>query len=569
MHALSTCLAALAFTSGTLLAQSLVVPAGATNAQIGTTPNIWPANTVRVQCFYDSSHFTSQLALAVPITIDRLEFRLANAAATNIVVYGSVHAYLSYSAVDYTTPSTTFANNRTVPMPTTPNYNGPVTTLAVSGSSPNDYFVDLPLQVPFTYDPTIGQDLLLELVVWSAPTPNVGNSTSSASVVATHMCNSIRRFGSTTDSTGTQSAFPPIVRLGYTPVAGAAFNATLGQGCYRRYRSFYELFASSANDLTGHTVTMTQNGAGGYDVGTAPGASVTAPTTAGLGLGDDEVSVAVPLPFTFHYPGGSTNQIFVDANGNVLLGATGPSTNAGNLANLLNSPAPRLAAALTDLLPDGATNVANVHAEVDPGNPGAFLITWNNVPCFGAVTPSRFQIALIDNGTDDVVQYRYETLVNDATTFGGQCLTGFSLGNGAFDPGSSDLTAGMLSTIVDTAPVAVVALTRPVIDSPWNMRTTGIPPTGVIGVDIFGLADPGVDDLFFVGLPGCGLRSTLDIQNPWLVTGATHNYGLVLPNEPSWNGLIFYTTSAVFTVPPANDFGAMTGNGIAGVLGTL
>ena len=568
MRMLFSCLSALALTASMALAQAtLIVPDGAANAQIGTTPNVWPANVVRLQCFYDTSHFTSQLSPVVPITIDRLEFRLANAATTNIVVYGSVHAYLSYSAVDYTTPSTTFANNRTVPMPATPNYNGPVTTLAVSGSSPNDWFVDLPLQVPFTYDPSLGQDLLLELVIWSLPTPNTGNSTSSASNVANHRCNSIRRFGSTTDSTGTQSAFPPVVRFSFQPVANAAFNVTLGEGCYRAYRSFYELFANATNDLSGQTTTLLPNADGGYDVQTAAGGGVVAPTTPGLALGDDQVSTAVTLPFTFDYPGGSTNQVFVDSNGNVLLGATGPSTNAGDVGNLLNSPAPRLAAALTDLLPDGATNAANVHAEVDPGDAGTFLITWNGVPCFGSVTPSTFQIALIDNGTADVVQFRYGVLVNDATTFGGQCLTGFSLGNGAFDPGSVDLTAGPISTDADTPPVGVVALTRPVLDGPWNLRTVDIPPTGLVGVDLFGLADPGIDDLFFLGLPGCGLRSTLDIQNGWIVTGATHDFGLVLPNDPSWNGLIFYTTSAIFTLPPQNAFGAVTANGIAGVLG--
>ncbi|MBL9076375.1 MAG: hypothetical protein JNL08_02660 [Planctomycetes bacterium] len=558
-------MSAFALTSAVLTAQTLIVPDVAATAEVGNTPNIWAANVVRVQCFYDTSHFASLVPQA-PIAIDRLEFRLVNNGATNLVIYGSVHAYLQYSAVDYTTPSTTFASNRSAPLGT-PNYQGPVTTLAVPGTAPNGWFVDLPLQVPFVYDPTLGQDLLLELVVWSIPTPAVSNSTSSGSVVTTHRCNSIRRFGSTTDSTGTQSAFPPIVRLGYTPVANAAYNTSLGQGCYRRYRSFYELFPTQANDLGGQLVLMTPNADGGYDVVTTPGAVVTPPTTTGLALGDDVVSAAIALPFAFDYPGGSTNQIFVDSNGNILLGATGPSTNAGNVANLLNSPAPRIAAALTDLLPDGATNTQNVFAEVDPGNPNAFLITWNGVPCFGASTPSTFQIALIDNGTADMVQLRYQTLANDATTFSGQCLTGFSRGQGAFDPGSRDLTAGPFATVADLPPLAVTALSRPVLGANWDLRTSNVPPNGLIGVDLYGLADPGVDDLFFVGLPGCGLRSTLDIQSPWLVTGSTHDFGLALPNIPAWNGTNFYTTSAVFTVPPPNAFGAITGNGIQGTLG--
>ncbi|MBX3464010.1 MAG: hypothetical protein KF830_12630 [Planctomycetes bacterium] len=557
---------AFVLTGSTLFAQTLVAPAAATSTEIGSTPNVWPNNVVRVQCFYDSSHFSSQVAPQAPIAIDRLEFRLANAISTNVVVYGSVHAYLQYSAVDYATPSTTFAANRSAPLGT-PNYQGPVTTLAVAGTSPNGWFVDLPLQVPFVYDPTLGRDLLLELVIWSLPTPNVGNSISSASNVATHRCNSIRRFGSTTDSTGTQSAFPPVVRFHYTPVADAGFNVSLGQGCYRRCRSFYELFPGSANDLSGTTVAMAPNAEGGYSVTTFAGGGVVPPTTPGLALGDDVVSPPIVLPFTFDYPGGSTNVIHADSNGSILLGATGPSTIGGTPASLLNAPTPRIAAAMTDLLPDGATNVANVFAEVDPGNPGVFLITWRNVPCFGAAAPSTFQIALFDGGTADIVHLRYQTLVNDSTSNAGICITGFSLGNGAFDPGSTDLTAGPFATSVDAPALALAALSRPVLGANWDLRLSNIPATGVIGVDVYGLADPGLDDLFFVGLPGCGLRSTLDIQNAWLVTGGTHDYGLSLPPEPSWNGIAFYTTSAVFTVPPANAFGAMTANGIQGNLG--
>lgn len=567
MLSFSTTLGTLVLTMATAVAQTLVIPAAATNAEIGSTPNVWPNNVVRVQCIYDSSHFTSQLAVPAPISIDRLEFRLANAATTNIVIYGSVHAYLSYSAVDYLTPSTTFANNRTVPMPTTPNRMGSVTTLAVPGSSPNGYFVDMPLQTPFVYDPTLGQDLLLELVIWSYATPNVGNQTSSASNVVSHRCNSIRAFGSTSALTGTQSAFPPVVRIGYTPVANAAYSTPIGQGCYQLERSFYELFPGAANDLSGQTVTMFPNATGGYDVTTGAGGAVLPPTGAGLALGDDVVSPALVLPFTFDYPGGSTDTIYVDSNGSILLGATGPTTNGGTPGDLLNAPTPRIAAAMMDLLPDGATNVANVFAESAPGNPGVFLITWNGVPCFGAGTPSTFQIALVDNGTSDLVEIGYQTLVNDSTSDNGRCITGFSLGNGALDGGSIDLTAGPFSTTVDTLPMRATALTRPFTNANWNLRLTDIPATGTIGVAVFGVADPGIDDLFFVGLPGCGLRSTLDLQLPFSPTGPTHDYGIFLPADPTLNGLLLFSTAAVFTNPPQNSFGAVTANGVQGNLG--
>jgi hypothetical protein len=561
-------LAAIALSTAASIAQTIIVPAAGATTEVGTTAFVWRAGVCRVQSIYDSSNFTTQIT-PQPVVISEVEFRLKNGDLTNVVTYPNVEIYLQYSAINFLTPNTTFSVNRTVPFPTTPNFAGPVTTVPVGGGAPNDYFIQIPLTTPFVYDPTNNQDLLMEIVILSDPTPLLGNSCSSGSNIGSHLCNSIRNTSSTTALTGSASAFPPLARFTYAPVPGSAFNTTLGQGCYTRARSFYEVFQASANDLTGQTVTMVRNVDGGYDVTTTAGGSVTAPILPGLALGDDEVSPAVVLPFTFDYPGGSTDTIYVDSNGSVLLGATGTSTNTATAASLLNGTVARICPAMTDLLPDGATNVANAFAEVDPSNPGVFLITWNGVPCFGAATPSTFQLALIDNGTDDLVEMRYQTLVNDSTSNSGRCLTGFSLGSGALDAGPSDLTAGPLSTVPDAPALAVTALTRPVLDSAWDLRLSNIPPTGLIGVDIYGLADPGIDDLFFVGLPGCGLRSTLDIQDAWLVGGSTHDYGLALPNDPSWNGLVFYTTSAVFTVPPPNAFGAMTGNGIQGNLGTL
>lgn len=568
---LSLC-GAIVLSTAAALAQTVIVPSAAANVEIGSTVNVWRAGACRVQCFYDSTNFTSQLT-AAPITITAVEFRLANAIATNIVTYSGVQLFLSYSAVDYLSPSTTFASNRTLPAGSPTNFTGSVTTLPVAGTSPNGWFVNITLATPFVYDPSTGQDLLMELVLPSNPSPLLGNSISSGSNVPVHRANSMRFVGAgaATALTGTQSAFPPVVRFAYSPVPNAAFNVAHGQGCYQLERSFYETFAASSNDLDGKTVTMTKNANGGYDVITTVGAAVTAPVTAGLALGDDVVSPAIVLPFTFDYAGGSTNTIYVDSNGCLLLGGTGPSTTGASPASLLNAVTPRLAAAMTDLHPDGATNVANVFAGVDPGNSNVFLVTWNAVPCFNNVAPtglvSTFQIALFDNATDDAVQFRYQTLVNDSTTNQGRCTTGFSLGAGAFDPGSSDLTAGPISTVADTPPVALTALSRPKTNSSWNLQVSNIPPSCWVVVSVFGLSDPGIDDAGIFGLPGCGLRSSLELLNAHLPAGPTLTYGLALPDDPTLNGVIFYTTAAAFVDPPQNPLGALTTNAIEGNLG--
>lgn len=117
------------------------------------------------------------------------------------------------------------------------------------------------------------------------------------------------------------------------------------------------------------------------------------------------------------------------------------------------------------------------------------LFTWLNVPCFGAVTPSTFQIALIDNGTNDSVEFRFVTLVNDSTSNSGIAITGFSLGGTAIDPGSSDLTAGVINTATDQPPLALACTSRPVLGTSWNMNVSATPASGVLGIEILGLAD--------------------------------------------------------------------------------
>lgn len=294
--------------------------------------------------------------------------------------YPSVEIYLQQSANGHAAISTTFASNRTVAHPTTPNYAGAVNVNTASGTTPNDWVIKLPLTNSFTYYPD-QSDLLLEIVILAAPVPATASSMSCGFNVAAHACNSVRSVGSMTALTGTLSAFAPVVRLGYTDVPGGARHVTYGAGCTTHSRSFYEAFAISTADLGGSTVAMTQNLTGGYDVSTTAGAAVVAPTSVGLALADDAVSGAIALPFTFDYPGGSTGSVFIDSNGSVLLNGTAASNIGGSASVLLTSPVHRLCPSMQDLLPDGVTNLDNVFAEADPSNPTTvFLITWRNVP---------------------------------------------------------------------------------------------------------------------------------------------------------------------------------------------
>jgi hypothetical protein len=545
------------------VAQQIVVPNPTVHPGGGNSGNIWRAGINRVQCFYDSTNFTGQ-DVGQPVVINAIEWRAIAAVAASIT-YPSVEIYVQNAAVDFLTPSTTFATNRTVAFPTTPNYSGPVT---VNAGAAGVYVINIPLTTPFTYSPELGQDLLVEIVLLANPTPLTGTAVDCGFNTALHQCNSVRSVGSTTAATGAASAFCPIIRAGYTNAPGAAFNTKNGAGCYKTSRSFYELFAGSANDLSNTTVTMVQNGQG-YTAVTTPGATIVPPTGVGLALTDDIVSPAQTLPFTFDYPGGSTGTIFVDSNGSINLNAVGVSSIGGTAAALLTSTTHRLAASMQDLLPDGATNIDNVYVDTT-SVPGQALITWQNVPCFGQTSPtSTFQIALIDNGTNDSVEFRFVTLTNNSTSNGGVAITGFSLGGTATDPGSVDLTAGPVVSTLDLPALAARATSRPVLGTNWNLEIQNIPVGGVLGLDIIGLSDPGLNDLAIIGLPGCGLRASLDSISAYIPAGSTHAFNLAIPANPALVGINVFATGAMYVLPAPNAFGAITANGVQGTIGNL
>ncbi|MFN9705722.1 MAG: hypothetical protein ACK595_12990, partial [Planctomycetota bacterium] len=212
MRTIPLLVGALALAS-TAAAQTLTgVPAIFANAEGGTSGNIWRAGINRVQCFYDSTNFLTQGVVA-PIRITNVEFRLAGGLTGAVVNYPNVSIYLQNAAVDFLTPSTTFATTRTVnPLPTA-NFTGSVTTTLATGTTPNDWFISIPLATPFDYDPSIGVDLLMEIEIAAAPVPVTGSTISTGFTAATHFCNSIRSVGSTAATAGQASAFCPVARV--------------------------------------------------------------------------------------------------------------------------------------------------------------------------------------------------------------------------------------------------------------------------------------------------------------------------------------------------------------------
>jgi hypothetical protein len=227
-------LALMAISPG-LLAQTVTVSPVTTG---GTSGNIWRAGVTRNQAFYDSGTFTSQ-GVNGPIVITALQWHVANAATSVAVTYPSVDVFLDEAVVDYASPSLVYATNRSDPL-SLANFSGPVTTTAQVASTPGLPLCSVILTTPFVYVPQSGQDLIIELVINTAPTPNTGTNLMTT-FSAGHFANTVRNTASPAQTSGTISAFCPVVDITYnTAISNTAQSLTIGQGCYNRPHSFYE-----------------------------------------------------------------------------------------------------------------------------------------------------------------------------------------------------------------------------------------------------------------------------------------------------------------------------------------
>ncbi|MFT4842891.1 MAG: hypothetical protein ACJA0V_003006 [Planctomycetota bacterium] len=117
--------------------------------------------------------------------------------------------------------------------------------------------------------------------------------------------------------------------------------------------------------------------------------------------------------------------------------------------------------------------------------------------------------------------------------------------------------------------LSLAANSRPVIGSSWDLSLTGIPATGTVGLEIWSVTDPGINDLIGIGMPGCGLRASPEFLSAFLVTGNSHAYSWLLPSSAAIIGVHVFTTAAVFENPPSNSFGAITSNAIDGKFGDV
>lgn len=356
-----------------------------------------------------------------------------------------------------------------------------------------------------------------------------------------------------------------IVNARISYVAGAAAAATpIGFGCGQRFASVYEQFGGTAPfDLSFQSLSYVPNGPG-YTV--VPGqASFVAPTAAAINVAvGDDVAQLVPFSGTFPYLGFGVSSFGVYSNGYV----------ASGLGNSVSANLPvstMLGASLTawgchhDFVPTGGANGNVKFQQVG----SVVYVTWLGVRDFSGSGVSTWQMQF--QLTTGVVTCVWQSM----SLTGGAYLVFHSPGGAmSLDPGSTDLSATIPSTIVlgpDVVPLSLTSSTRPILGTNWILQVADVPPSATLGIVLLGFSDPNLIDLGSLGAPGCSLRATPDVLSPWVVNQVpTHPFGLVVPSSLSLTNVHLYAQAAAL-VPGINTLlgGVITSNAFDGRLGNF
>ena len=183
-------------------------------------------------------------------------------------------------------------------------------------------------------------------------------------------------------------------------------------------------------DLRSTAVTFTRNGVGGFDVRRS---DRTFQSSVGDKIAlDDDDSARFALPFAFPFYSGRYSEVFVNSDGNLTFGGDDHASTDRDVNRFLTGP-PRIALLFDDLDPSSG---GGVYRRTDGD---AMLITWCNVPEFGAQT-SRVNVQL-RFGADGNIDFVY-----GATVAATAAVVGVSPGaTGIFTP--VDVSAAANGTI--------------------------------------------------------------------------------------------------------------------------
>lgn len=430
--------------------------------------------------------------------------------------------------------------------------------------------------------PIVTGDIVDVIGNWSPAAPGSFTAHNSYTASMTNFATTIEGVPHTIQRTGWQYdiGVSPLTGTYLAPTTGAmgrvniftssggsgtvfATNTTLGAGCGQTVGSFYEAFANTAAvDLSNTTFTWLNTGTGYTVLSSLPGTFVPpTPAASNVAPGLLDGQQLFPLPGPMPSPGGPVNTLNVTTKGQVELNSPGTAAidYTPTAAELLAWPTTVFA--LWHDYNQTSAGSGLIYFEV-VGN--VAYVTWNGVHSYLTTAPDtfQFQFDLVTGNVTLVIGALGNASVDPV-------VVGFSPAGASPDPGATDLSSltALVLSVPEAAALSLSGTSRPVTNTSWNLSLTNVPANGVLGVDVFGGADPGLNDLSFLGLPGCGLRASLDALSAWLVTGPSHTFGLPVPNVPALVNQHFFVTSAVFQNPPTNAFGAITANGIDGKIG--
>ncbi|MBK8098548.1 MAG: matrixin family metalloprotease [Planctomycetes bacterium] len=568
----------------------------------GTTTAIWRTTPGVVQFIYDTTHFTNA-GVTGPITINRLRLRGADGIRNpGGQVFSAANVQLGTAAVDYAAMSTTYAANRGLmgPLGT-----GNIAMLPIAGTWTNEPQADLDLVsmgAAFTYDPTLGSDLLIELTFPTAPSPATGiaASATSAAPAATHRA---RRNAGTIAGPGTLSDFAAVVQIDFAGPGGysnpqGSWVEWQGAACGGQAQSFYQQwnFIGDAFDLRGgRSLTCIPNNPATPTAYTVLGGTNPvdlSPTALGAGpdsVGDDVTIAEIP-GFVFAFPGGATSQFSCCTNGFVWLGANTSTDLSPSMAEFFNSMA-RVCMVWKDLHAGRNTTThpasgmyVNTDSSGGVGNRVTY-VTWLDVGEFNVAAAgasvNTFQCALFENGS---LEMRWGSMNGVQGNF---AITGFSRGGTltvpAVDPGGRDLSNETpFSTVAEGTQAGMTLLPsiRPVLGVPAPFvltHTVANLPAGTLLATLlidFGPLTPGVP--LPLAPPGC-LQSILvptsiDLvvapPNPWTSVGLPLPLGSS-PDAGGWMGAALYTQAVTLGLDGGGNPVLHSTNALKLVLGLL
>lgn len=321
---------------------------------------------------------------------------------------------------------------------------------------------------------------------------------------------------------------------------------------------------------TSFSMTLTPNGSGGYDSTIGGSFDTNFATGTALGLGDDSLSGALALGFTFPAPGGvNATDIEVDSNGRVIQTGTDGSDFSESISELLNNPGWSICPLWNDMNPSAGGEVWFLDNGTDAS------VTWDGAPQFGQTNAPVFQARLFADGS---VQFHYRSMAELVQT---NTIVGVSAGNGVADPGEVDFTdpssSGSVAALYeffdvlggDTLGFAkdrpeLVANALPVIGANFEMAMVNVPAGTTQDFYLYGVAISQDLGALGIGLDGCFLLSDGLVLTAFYPTGTASV--IPIPNDANLAGLEIEIQGATFS-PGFNPAGVAFTDSVTATLG--